>query len=75
MTCKNIRGCKLWRQSELRVKDRLAWACEVPGKHVHVYTVVILDLNFLQVISTFVGVFKGRVQDFLGKPRSAWFTV
>ena len=32
LICKNIRGCKLWRQSEMRVNDCLSWACEVPGK-------------------------------------------
>ena len=33
LTRKNIRGCKLWRQSELCVNDHLSWACEVPGKY------------------------------------------
>ena len=33
MTCKNIRGCKLWRASEAHPKDRLTWSCEMPGVH------------------------------------------
>ena len=31
MTCKNMRGSKLWRQAEVRPTDRLTWANEVPG--------------------------------------------
>ncbi len=31
LTCKVIRGCKLWRQYEVDKKDRLAWANEMPG--------------------------------------------
>ena len=31
MTCKNIRGSKLWRQTEIHAMDRLAWANEIPG--------------------------------------------
>lgn len=31
LTCKVIRGCKVWRQIELDAKDRLNWAHEIPG--------------------------------------------
>ena len=31
LTCKNIRGAKLWRCPELNVIDQLKWANEVPG--------------------------------------------
>lgn len=31
MTCKNIRGSKLWRQTEINAMDRLGWVNEVPG--------------------------------------------
>lgn len=31
LTCKNIRGCKLWRQPEVDPKERLGWAKEMPG--------------------------------------------
>jgi hypothetical protein len=33
LTCKNIRGCKLWRMTENHPKDRLSWSCETPGVH------------------------------------------
>lgn len=33
LTCKNIRGCKLWRQPEIDPKERLGWANEIPGEH------------------------------------------
>ena len=33
LTCKNIRGCKLWRQPENDPKERLTWANEIPGVH------------------------------------------
>lgn len=33
MTCKVIRSCKLWRQTEVDPKDRLTWAHEVPGTY------------------------------------------
>lgn len=36
LTCKNIRGCKLWRATEPHSKDRLTWARETPGEH-HVF--------------------------------------
>ena len=32
LTCKNIRGSKLWRVSEVNVTDRLTWAHETPGR-------------------------------------------
>ena len=32
LTCKNIRGCGLWRLPEVDPKDKLTWAHEVPGK-------------------------------------------
>ena len=32
LTCKVIRGCKEWRQSESDIKERLAWVNETPGK-------------------------------------------
>ena len=31
LTCKVIRGCKLWRMSEPEIKDRLVWV-EIPGR-------------------------------------------
>ena len=31
LTCKVIRGCKLWRATEKHPKDRLSWARETPG--------------------------------------------
>ena len=31
LTCKNIRGYKLWRASEVHTIDRLTWAHETPG--------------------------------------------
>ena len=31
MTCKNIRGCKRWRVSEIEEINQLTWAYEVPG--------------------------------------------
>ena len=34
MTCKNIRGCKKWKVTELEEKNRLSWACEVPGSYI-----------------------------------------
>ena len=34
LTCKVIRGCKLWRMSEPEVKDRLVWANETPGGYI-----------------------------------------
>lgn len=33
MTCKNIRGCKLWRVTESDPKNRLSWCLETPGGH------------------------------------------
>ena len=32
LTCKNIRGSKLWKASEVNVTDRLTWAYETPGR-------------------------------------------
>ena len=31
MTCKNIRGAKLWRQSEISSINKFSWVKEVPG--------------------------------------------
>lgn len=31
MTCKNIRGSKRWRVSEVEEVQQFKWACEVPG--------------------------------------------
>ena len=31
MTCKNIRGSKIWRQSEINSINKLSWVKEVPG--------------------------------------------
>ena len=31
MTCKNIRGGKLWRQSEIHSINKLSWVKEIPG--------------------------------------------
>ena len=33
LTCKNIRGCKLWRQPEIDPTERLTWTNEIPGVH------------------------------------------
>lgn len=35
LTCKNVRGCKLWRASETQAKNRLTWAHETPGMGHH----------------------------------------
>ena len=43
LTCKVIRGCKLWRQGEIEHKDRLSWANEVPG-------VVYLEINLIYTV-------------------------
>lgn len=32
LTCKCIRGAKVWRQAEREPKDTLSWAKEIPGK-------------------------------------------
>ncbi len=31
LSCKNIRGSKLWRQTEVKPIDTLKWAHETPG--------------------------------------------
>ena len=31
LTCKCIRGCKLWREPEVDPKERLTWVNEIPG--------------------------------------------
>ena len=48
LTCKNIRGCKLWRATEPLSKDRLSWARETPGGHNNVnsgYTLIYSTAN------------------------------
>ena len=37
LTCKNIRGAKLWRCPELNVIDQLKWANELPGMSMYIY--------------------------------------
>ena len=32
LTCKNIRGCKLWRAAEVQAIAGLTWAHETPGR-------------------------------------------
>ena len=39
LTCKNIRGAKRWRETEIGLTSRLRWANEVPGRLNH--TIVI----------------------------------
>lgn len=33
LTCKNMRGVKLWRLPEINPVHRLQWVNEVPGKN------------------------------------------
>jgi len=44
MTCKNIRGSKLWRQTEVNSIDKLGWVNEVPGTHI-----ILLNMAFLTI--------------------------
>ena len=48
LTCKNIRGAKLWRAPEINPENRLQWANETPGMYkmcvyVHLYYIMIGD--------------------------------
>lgn len=72
LTCKNIRGCKVWRQAELDLKDRLTWAHEVPGtkqiKNLNCKWTVYVTINSItsQVIFTSFGNAFGSYSSYFG---------
>ena len=73
LTCKVIRGCKLWRwrQGEIEHKDRLSWANEVPGVvyfEINLIYSVVSMVVFLKYrrLSLSLGVSEGAIHDLVG---------
>ena len=40
LTCKNVRGAKRWRASDLTDLEQLNWANEVPGNVNNTHTII-----------------------------------
>ena len=51
MTCKNIRGAKLWRQSDICSINKFSWVKEIPGiaikMHMHECTMSCIKLTYI----------------------------
>jgi hypothetical protein len=73
LTCKNIRGCKLWRQPEIDPIERLTWANEIPGVHFleKVCTCATIDITgfnyYYRRLPLLVGVLTCGIFNLLGK--------
>lgn len=71
LTCKVIRGCKVWRQIELDAKDRLNWAYEIPGNNKFSLTQTPhsckhINLSQCRWLPLFMGVLACHLQNLLG---------
>ena len=50
LTCKTIRGAKRWKLPEVDPKDKLTWACEIPGKRNSIFIHVLAKNGSIIII-------------------------